>query len=200
MNKYVAALGIALTLASPQAAQAQVVTAPPVPATLEVEDGNEPFLIGRGVGTQNYECQPVDSVGRVNWVLFTPQATLFDDRNEQLTTHFFSPNPRENGLVRASWQDSRDTSSVWGAVVESSTDVNFVKADAIAWLLLDVINTGAQAGPTGGESLSKTTFIQRVNTEGGLAPSTGCARPTDVGKRRFVPYQADYVFFRRSAR
>ena len=200
MNKYVAALGITLTLAAPQAAQAQVVTAPPVPATLEVEDGNEPFLIGRGVGTQNYECQPVESVGRVNWVLFTPQATLFDDRNEQLTTHFFSPNPRENGLVRASWQDSRDTSSVWGAVVESSTDVNFVKADAIAWLLLDVINTGAQAGPTGGERLSKTTFIQRVNTEGGLAPSTGCARPTDAGKRRFVPYQADYVFFRSSAR
>lgn len=200
MNKYVAALGITLTLAAPQAAQAQVVTAPPVPATLEVEDGNEPFLIGRGVGTQNYECQPVDSVGRVNWVLFTPQATLFDDRNEQLTTHFFSPNPRENGLVRASWQDSRDTSSVWGAVVESSTDVNFVKADAIAWLLLDVINTGAQAGPTGGERLSKTTFIQRVNTEGGLAPSTGCARPTDAGKLRFVPYQADYVFFRSSAR
>ena len=200
MKKYVAALGVTLTLAAPQAAQAQVVTAPPVPATLEVEDGNEPFLIGRGVGTQNYECQPVDSVGRVNWVLFTPQATLFDDRNEQLTTHFFSPNPRENGLVRASWQDSRDTSSVWGAVLESSTDVNFVKADAIAWLLLDVINTGAQAGPTGGERLSKTTFIQRVNTEGGLAPSTGCARPTDVGKRRFVPYQADYVFFRSSAR
>jgi hypothetical protein len=200
MKKYVAALGITLTLVSAQAAQAQVVTAPPVPAKLEVEVGNEPFLIGRGVGTQNYECQPVDSVGRVNWVLFTPQATLFDDRNEQLTTHFFSPNPLENGIVRASWQDSRDTSSVWGAVVESSTDVDFVKADAIAWLLLDVINTGAQAGPTGGESLSKTTFIQRVNTEGGLAPSTGCARPTDVGKRRFVPYQADYVFFRRSAR
>jgi hypothetical protein len=80
-------------------------------------------------------------------------------------------------------------------VVASSTDANFVRADAIAWLKLEV--AGAQAGPTGGESISKATFIQRLNTEGGLAPSTGCARPTDIGNKAFMPYKADYFFYRR---
>ncbi len=50
---------------------------------------------------------------------FTPEATLFSDQGEQLTTHFFSPNPFgfgpspfETGIVRATWQDSQDTSTV----------------------------------------------------------------------------------------
>jgi hypothetical protein len=55
--------------------------------------------------------------------------------------------------------------------------------------------TGAQDGPTGGDTLTNTTFIQRVNTEGGLAPSTGCAQLADVGKQAFMPYRADYVFY-----
>lgn len=197
MKNYITTLGIALTLALPHGAQAQGVTPPPVPANIEVPALNEAFLLGRGVGTQNYECQPVDSLGRVDWVLFTPQATLFGDGDEQLTTHFFSPNPFENGVVRATWQDSRDTSIVWGRVIESSVDPNFVKAGAIPWLLVDVENAGAQAGPTGGETLSRTTFIQRLNTDGGAAPATGCDRPTDIGKREFVPYAADYFFFKR---
>jgi hypothetical protein len=196
MKNYVTILGIALTIALPHAAHAQGVTPPPVPADIEVDAPNVAFLLGRATGTQNYECQPVDSVGRVDWVLFTPQATLFDDLDEQIITHFFSPNPLEGGtVVRAAWQDSRDTSTVWGRVIASSSDPNFVKAGAIAWLLIDVENTGTQAGPTGGTALTGTTFIQRLNTEGGVAPSTGCDRPTDVGKKAFVPYKADYFFF-----
>jgi hypothetical protein len=196
MKNYVTTLGIALTLWLPHAAQAQGITPPPVPTDIEVPAPNEVFLLGRGLGTQNYECQPVSSLGRVGWVLFTPQATLFGDRGEQLTTHFFSPNPVEKGIVvRATWQDSRDTSTVWGSVIASSIDANFVKAGAIPWLKIDVENTGSQAGPTGGVTLTKTTFIQRLNTDGGAAPSTGCDRPTDIGKRVFVPYAADYFFY-----
>jgi len=52
--------------------------------------------------------------------LFTPQATLFNDQLKQVTTHFFSPNPFEN-VIRATWQHSRDTSTVWGRVIGSST-------------------------------------------------------------------------------
>jgi hypothetical protein len=197
MKNYVTTLGIAFTFALPHAAHAQSVTPPPVPANLRVKAPNEAFLLGRGIGTQNYVCQPVDSLGRVDWVLFTPQATLFGDQAEQLTTHFFSPNPVENGIVRATWQDSRDTSTVWAQAIASSTDPNFVKAGAIPWLLLDVKHTGAQTGPTGGDTLSRTTFIQRLNTDGGAAPSTGCELPTDVGKREFVPYTADYFFYKK---
>ena len=194
MKNYVTTLGIALALALPHAAQAQGITPPPVPTNIEVPAPNEVFLLGRGVGTQNYECHPVSSLGRVGWVLFTPQATLFDDRDEQLTTHFFSPNPIENNIVvRAAWQDSRDTSIVWGRVIESSDDPNFVNAGAIPWLKIE--KAGALAGPAGGGTLSRTTFIQRLNTEGGVAPSTGCDRPTDIGRRAFVPYAADYFFY-----
>ncbi|PYO50028.1 MAG: hypothetical protein DMD84_16720, partial [Candidatus Rokuibacteriota bacterium] len=48
--------------------------------------------------------------------------------------------------------------------------------------------------PTGGDTLSATTFIQRLNTAGGVAPSTGCTLSTDVGKMALVPYTAEYFF------
>lgn len=195
MKNYVTTLGIVFAFALPQATSAQSVTPPPVPAGIEVEPPNQAFLVGHAVGTQNYECQPVKSLGRVGWVLFTPQATLFDERNEQLITHFFSPNPHEGSIVRATWQDSRDTSTVWGSVLKSSSDPNFVRTGAIPWVKLEVGETRAQAGPTGGETLLRTTFIQRLNTEGGAAPPTGCDVPTDIGKKAFVPYKADYFFY-----
>ncbi len=50
-------------------------------------------------------------------------------------------------------------------------------------------------GPTGGGKLARTTFIQRVNTAGGVAPA-GCAASTDVGKKALVPYTTDYIFYR----
>jgi hypothetical protein len=197
MKNYVTAFGMAVAFALPHAALAQSVIPPPVPDTIRVEPPNEAFLLGRGVGTQNYICQPADSLGRVAWTLFTPQATLFDDQGEQLITHFFSPNPDEGGIVRVTWQDSRDTSTVWGQVTGFSSDSNFVTAGAIPWLRIDVEHTGAQAGPTGGDTLTGTTFIQRLNTVGGAAPSTGCKVPTDIGSKRFVPYTADYFFYKR---
>ena len=56
---------------------------------------------------------------------------------------------------------------------------------------------GVQDGPTGGDTLTATTFIQRPNTSGGVAPSIGSASPTDVGNKAFVPYTADYFFYMR---
>jgi uncharacterized protein DUF3455 len=181
---------VVFTLALPQAAHAQTVTPPAVPPGLEVPAPSEAFLLGRGVGTQNYECQPTDSLGRVGWVLFTPEATLFDDQGGQLTTHFFSPNPDENGVVRATWQDSRDTSTIWAKATASAT----VDPNSIAWVKLQVV--GTRPGPTGGDALTVTTFVQRLNTRGGLAPATGCDVLPDVGHRAFVPYTADYFFYK----
>jgi hypothetical protein len=183
-------LGMALTCALPAAAHAQTVTPPAVPPGLEVPAPNAPFLLGRGVGTQNYECQPIDRLGRVGWVLFTPQATLFDDEGGQLITHFSSPNPDEDRTVRVSWQDSRDTSTVWARAAAAAT----VDPNAIPWVLLHVV--GTQTGPTGGETLTGTTFLQRVNTKGGLAPATGCEVLSQAGKKAFVPYTADYFFYK----
>jgi hypothetical protein len=60
--------------------------------------------------------------------------------------------------------------------------------------LLEVV--GAQDGPTGGDKLSDTTFLQRLNTAGGVAPSTGCTQSTDVGNKALVSYTADYFFYK----
>ena len=160
---------------------------PPVPSDIQVPAGNKAFLVGKGVGTQNYICLPS------GWTFFGPQATLFNDLNEQVITHFLSPNPFEGNTIRATWQHSGDTSTVWGQVMQSSSDPNFVAPGAIAWLLVQVV--GAQDGPTGGHTLTATTFIQRLNTSGGVAPSTGCTL-SDVGKKAFVPYTADYFFYK----
>jgi hypothetical protein len=175
------------------AADRTAVTAPKVPTAIQVPDGNEPFLVGHAIGTQNYVCVPSDA--DFKFVLFTPQATLYTDDNLQLTTHFFSANPFEDGTIRATWQDSRDSSSVWGQALQSSTDPSFVAPDAIPWVLLR--RAGAQSGPAGdgGVGLTATTYIQRLNTSGGVAPSNGCSSPDDVGRQAFVPYSADYLFY-----
>ena len=170
------------------------ITPPPVPGDLRVEAPNTAFLVGHAVGTQNYVCLPSGS--GVAWTLFTPQATLFNDEGQQIITHFFSPNPFEGGTIRATWEHSRDSSIVWGRVSHSSSDPNFVTPGAIPWLLVQVKEVGALAGPTGGDKLTGTTFIQRLNTVGGAAPSTGCSQPTDIGAKAFVPYTADYFFYK----
>jgi Protein of unknown function (DUF3455). len=189
------ALAAAFTVSLSHPAHADEVNPPPVPSNIQVPAGSKAFLVGHAVGTQDYVCLP--SGTGVKFVLFTPQATLFngsDDR--ELTTHYFSPNPSEGGTIRATWQDSRDASTVWGQVRpgESSSDPKFVAVGAIAWLLLRV--AGTEEGPTGGNTLSSTTFIQRLNTSGGSAPSTGCTSSTDVGHLAFVPYTADYFFYK----
>jgi len=198
------ALALAVAASGPTAAHADRVTPPPVPSTIAVQAGNTPFLQGHGVGTQNYICLPCPNAttspascpddSGFAWILFTPEATLLADNGKQITTHFFSPNPSEDGTIRATWQHSRDGSTVWGGRATPSTDPKFVASGAVAWLLLPM--AGVQEGPTGGRTLTATTFIQRLNTAGGVAPSTGCSQPSDVGAKAFVPYSADYFFYK----
>jgi hypothetical protein len=190
------ALALALTASLAQRADAGRVTPPPVPADLEVDAGSRAFLVGHAVGTQNYICLPADD--GFAWALFTPEATLFDDHGRQLTTHFFSPNPIENGAFRPTWQHSRDTSSVWVRLDTASSDADFVAPGAIPWLLLEV--AGTADGPRGGNALTRTTQIHRVNTAGGVAPSTGCSESENVGAKAFVPYTADYFFYSHAER
>lgn len=190
---------IGLTVSSPPAARADRMQPPPLPPGLApVPEGNKLFLVGHAVGTQDYICRP--SGAGFAYVLFTPQATLFGEDGGQTMTHYFSPNPLEpntdprvlaDGTIRATWQ-YRDTSKVWARLHQPNGAVT-VDPNALAWLLLDVV--GVQDGPTGGDKLTKTTFIQRLNTTGGLAPSTGCGSQADVGKQAFVPYTADYFFY-----
>lgn len=178
-------------------------TVPPMPDKLVVSADNTLFLQGHAVGTQNYVCLPTAS--GFAWTFFSPQATLFFTFNlfgrevrQQIITHYLSPNPEEGGLPRATWQGSIDSSEVWAKAIETSTDSNFVAAGAIPWLKLQRV--GSQRGPTGGDSLANVTFIQRLNTGGGIAPSAGCSGAADVGSKAMVPYTADYFFYRARGR
>ena len=198
---------VAFSASSPQAAKAGDITPPPLPADMApVPAGNKLFLGTHAVGTQNYVCKP--SGAGVAYVLFTPEATLFGKNGGQVITHNFSPNPFEpntdpkvvaDGTIRATWQ-YRDTSRVWAKLHATDPDGRkgavTVDQTAIAWLLLDGV--GSQKGPTGGDKLFGTTFVQRLNTRGGLAPSTGCSSLTDLGNTAFVPYTADYFFYKKA--
>jgi hypothetical protein len=190
----VVAGALALSLA-PSAASAQ--SPPQVPANLQVPAGNEVFLGGRAVGTQNYIC--LLSAKGFAWRFLGPQATVFisvnGDLQQQITSHYLSLNPAE-GLNRPTWQSSSDSSLVWGSVVQPSTDPNYVAPGAIPWLLLET--AGVANGPTNGALMTQTTFIHRVNTAGGIAPAAGCSQASEVGALALVPYTTDYFFYRPS--
>jgi hypothetical protein len=171
---------------------------PPKPENLKAPQRNTAFLKRYAIGTQNYVCVPGDN--GPGWKFLGPQASLFitfpwigGEGRQQIATHFLSSNPGEGGTNRATWQHSLDTSAVWAKSIASSTDPAFVAAGAIPWLLLEA--TGTQRGPLGGSALAQTTYIQRLNTSGGVAPVTGCSE-SSYGAFALVSYTTDYLFYR----
>jgi len=181
---------------SPAMAQQIAGGGPDVPPELVPADGNVLFANGYAVGTQNYMCLPAAG-GGVAWKFFAPQATLYVTvlgLHPQLATHFLSANPDEDGLARPTWQHSIDSSKVWGKVYKIVTDPNYVEPGAIPWLLLEM--AGKEPGPDGGSFMAQTTYIQRINTSGGVAPATGCSQAGNVGALALVPYTTDYYFYK----
>jgi len=201
---FMAALVLACAFGTVTPAAAQTVTRANTPDAITPPPGNSEFLVGNAVGTQGYVCLPT-SAGGTSWTINSarPEATLFTNvfgHPFQIITHFLSPdaNPNQNAPNplppggSATWQSSLDTSSVWGKKVGSinaGSDPSCPNSGAIPCLLLQSI--GNQQGPTGGELLADTTYIQRLNTNGGSAPTTACT----VGQTQLVPYTADYHFF-----
>jgi len=184
------------------------IPSPTTSDTITPPVGNSAFLLGHGVGTQGYVCLPTGT-GGASWTVngARPEATLFTrifGDAVQIITHFLSPvvNPNDVGpkpprFGDVTWQSSFDSSRVWAQKqhsVPAGSETSCPNGGAIDCLLLQVI--GSDEGPTGGRLLTKTTFIQRLNTNGGSAPATGCQVASDVGKQALVPYSADYYFFR----
>jgi uncharacterized protein DUF3455 len=184
------------------------IPSPTTPTRITPPEGNSTFLLGHGVGTQGYVCLPT-AAGGASWTVNNarPEATLFTKifgEPVQIITHFLSPvvNPNDIGpkpprFGDVTWQSSFDSSRVWAQkanFITAGTDASCPHTGSIDCLLLEVI--GSDEGPTGGRLLTKTTFIQRLNTNGGSAPATGCSLTGDVGRQALVPYTADYFFFR----
>ncbi|MFN7993518.1 MAG: DUF3455 domain-containing protein [Bryobacteraceae bacterium] len=184
------------------------VTPPPTPAAITPPAGNTAYLLGHASGTQGYVCLPT-STG-ASWTVNSsrPQATLFTTLfgsfQQQILTHFLSPDTNPNQYApnpvpfgSPTWQSSLDSSVIWGnklASISAGSDPSCPNSGAIACLLLQVI--GSQNGPSYPFGiLTNATYVQRLNTNGGNAPGTGCAASTDVGQQVLVPYTADYYFY-----
>ena len=171
-------------------------------------DGHSLFLVAPAVGAQGYICLPTSAgAATASWTVKSsrPEATLFQrvfGYDVQIATHFLSPDANPNDAApnplpfgSATWQSSLDTSRVWAQVLHANSipagsDPTCPNAGSIPCPLLQSI--GSQAGTSGGTTLSKTSFIQRLNTRGGVAPADGCATSADVGSQTLVPYTADY--------
>jgi len=110
-----------------------------------------------------------------SWVFVAPRATLYADagRRAVIGHHYAGP----------TWE-SVSGSTVVGAVAERCTP----NSNSIPWLLLNA------ASSTGPGVFKGVTQIQRLNTVGGLAPSTAGATIGDIVE---VPYTAEYFFYGR---
>ncbi len=157
-----------------------------VPATLAAPVGTTLKLHDHGVGTQVYTCTSSGvadagtDAGAVTyaWVLKGPDALLYDATFAQVGTHSVGPK----------WT-STDASVITG---QKLAQANAPAAAAIPWLLLKATASG------GTGVFSDVTYVQRLNTAGGVAPATGCDAGT-VGSETSTPYSADYYFFSSSA-
>jgi hypothetical protein len=162
-------VGVLAVYATAEPAKVVSADPPDVPSEIQVPAGNKLFLLAHAIGTQNYTC-----TGAGTWGPAVPAADLFDKHGKKIGTHFGGP----------TWQ-YKDGSSVLGTKVAGAT----VSPDAIDWLLIKKVST--TIGPDGGDRLSDTTYIQRINTTGGLAPAGACVSGTTAS----VPYTADYYFY-----
>jgi hypothetical protein len=202
---FAAALLLGSTLAmSGNAVAQQKVKAPEVPIDIKVPAGNSAFLIAHAIGTQGYTCVPTNDGGTTWSPNARPEATLFVKlfgQQVQIITHFASIDTTPNDFApkpvplsgNATWQSSFDTSKVWAVKtggINAGTDASCPNENSIQCLRLQSV--GNEEGPAGGKFLAKTTFVQRLNTSGGLAPITQCT----AGQTQLQPYEADYVFFR----
>jgi hypothetical protein len=151
--------------------------APEVPQQIAVSsETNKVSFHGFGVGFQIYTWNGT------SWGTAVPEATLFDEDGNIVATHFGVPIPPR---VNPAWK-SNSGSIVIGALPPAAV---IMDTNAIPWLRLHALTTD---GPG---VFADTTFIQRVNTTGGKAPSTDGAF---IGQVARVPYTADYFFYRQA--
>jgi hypothetical protein len=165
---------VALLVATPAAATPSTCKDPLPAAALAAPAGHDLAFAWDAVGVQVYACQPTESGPA--WVLKAPDAKLYAADGALRGTHFAGP----------TWQAS-DGSTVVGAKVAGAAP----EPSAIPWLLLRA------ASHAGTGLMADVTFVQRVQTSGGLAPGEGCdAAAAAAGAVVRVPYTATYCFYR----
>ena len=157
--------------------------APEVPASLAVAEGNKVSFHAYAEGVQIYiaTVSPANPAQFV-WTFTAPEAVLFDDDGNVVGLHYAFAGP-----TRPAWESESGSRVVAARTVPPVT----VNTNAIPWLILSAVPDNT-IGPG---IFERTTYIQRVNTTGGLAPTSA---PTHLGQEARVAYTADYFFFRKS--
>lgn len=123
-------------------------------------------------GVQIYECRKAADATFPEWMFVAPEARLVDANGVLVGRHYAGP----------TWE-ATDGSQVVGAV---KAKLDSPDPHSIAWLMLQTHSTGKPG------LFAKVTTIQRVATQGGIAPPTGCGTAT-IGKQERVHYTAQYA-------
>ena len=148
-----------------------------VPAEVTPPAGNKAVLTLAATGELSYECKAVaDKPGSVAWTFTGPNAKLWDANKKEAGKYYAGP----------TWE-ANDGSKVTGKQLAVAPGA----AGAIPLQLVQV-TIASQTGAMG-----DVTYIQRLKTVGGVAPATPACAAANVGAKTTVPYQADYVFFKK---
>ena len=148
----------------------------PIPSDLEPTAKERRAFTVYARGVQIYTCELKEGAAP-NWNFVAPEATLYDTPSTNVAVGSHGAGP---------FWEARDGSKVIGKVkarADAPTETS------IPWLLLTTTSAG------GAGKMANVSSVQRINTYGGVAPTTGCAKKEDAGKTVRVPYSSDYVFF-----
>ena len=175
VNRLVLALIALLTLSVTPAIAFDNNNGPELPeqcSSIKVEEGNKLAFHAYAKGVQIYKWNVVTQT----WDFVAPQAGLFAEEgyHGEIGTHYVGP----------TWESQSGSKVEARRVLGTGCTPD---PTAIAWLLLKQIRT---EGPG---IFAKITFIQRVNTVGGLAPTTP---GTFDGEIKESAYTAEYYFYR----
>jgi len=167
------ALGLAL---AGLPAVAAISEPPGLAAAIRATADEEPAFVLSASGAHVYQCKATpNDPNAYAWYFTAPDATL-SEGSRTVGTH------KTVNL----WESNSDRSSVAG-VVKSSQSAG---ANNLPWTLY-------RAQPIGTSGMfAGVTSIQRVNTSGGAAPSTGCAA-ANAGAETRSNFTADYYFYKR---
>jgi hypothetical protein len=161
------------------------------PFTIEIGDGGDASVTAvmvhaTAAGTQNYTCEvtTADSGPPYVWTFVGPQAALSDCNAAVIAQHFAS----EAGAGFPEWQ-ATDGTYVIGQKAQAYTPDG--GSASVPWLLLNAVSTG------GGDAglFAGTQHVERLHTDGGVAPSSADCNVDAGGVTQKVPYTADYYFF-----
>jgi hypothetical protein len=143
-----------------------------IPEQIKPPSGSGPVLTVHAKGDQIYQCSL--NGGVYSWQIQAPDARLFDEQGQVVGNHYSGP----------IWE-YKEGSRVVGQVINK---IDIDPDSSISWLLVKVIEHKGKG------LFAEVSFINRINTQGGLPPLSGCDS-NHLGAEKRVPYTADYIFY-----